>query len=80
MNKKSFDLINALSSFSQIAFSVIIPVAIVIAGGKFIVSKFSLPSGVMVVFIILGTACGFFNMIKYLFMLTSDVNNEKNEE
>lgn len=80
MNKKRFDLVNALSSFTQIALSVIVPVAIVIFGGKYIVERFSLPSGVMIVFIIFGVVCGFFNMIKYLFMLSSGGNDEKNGE
>lgn len=52
--KNKENLFSAYVMASQIGFMVIAPLLLFIWGGSWLVNKFSLPSGVMVIFVILG--------------------------
>lgn len=76
MNKKSFEIANAITSITQAGLTVIVPVIICIWGGNFIVKKFSLPEYVMVIAVVLGVLSGFYSMFKYLFTVTRTQTKE----
>ena len=76
MDKKGFEIATALTSITQVGLSVLVPVAILIWLARFLIQKFNLPDYIMVIAIILGVASGFYNMIRYLLMITETKNKK----
>ena len=67
---KNNDIGKALTAFSQVALTVLSPIAACLVLGKLAVDKLGLPQYVIVIAIILGAISGFYSMIKYIINLT----------
>lgn len=67
---KNNELGKALTAFSQVALTVLSPIAACLVIGKFIVDRFSLPQYVIAIFVVLGAISGFYSMVKYILKIT----------
>lgn len=74
MKNKGFKIAKALTAFTQISLSVLMPVALCIFLAKLTVTKLGWPEFTVVIGIVLGAVSGFYNMIK--FMLALNKNNK----
>lgn len=73
---KNNDILKAIAAFSQIALTVLSPIAACLVIGAFLVSK-GMPQYTLVILIVLGAISGFYSMIKYILNITKNDGAKK---
>ena len=73
---KNNDILKAIAAFSQIALTVLSPIASCLVIGAFLVSK-GMPQYTLVILIVLGAISGFYSMIKYILNITKNDGAKK---
>lgn len=73
---KNNEILKAITAVSQVALTVLSPIAACLVIGAFLVSK-GLPKYTLVIFIILGAISGFYSMIKYILAITKNNGAKK---
>ena len=68
LKRENFKIILALTTVTQAGLSVFSPVVILGVLSKFLISKFNAPDYLFLIAIIVGVFCGFYNMIKFLYI------------
>ena len=67
--RERFKIVVALTSVTQAGLSALVPVVIFIFIAKELIQKFGFPEKTMIFAIIFGVLCGFYNMVKYIYLL-----------
>lgn len=67
---KNNEIVKALSTFSQVALTVMSPIAACLIIGKLLVDKFGLPDYTIAIAVALGAVSGFYSMIKFILSVT----------
>ena len=68
MNRKNFKILLALTTITHAGLSVFAPALVLGFLSKFLINKFSVPDGLFLISIVFGILCGFYNMIKYIYI------------
>ena len=76
MRKENFKIIVAITSVTQAGLSALVPVLIMGLLAKFLIVKFSFPEITMVIAIVFGVISGFYNMIRYIYLLMKRSGDE----
>jgi positive regulator of sigma E activity len=76
--EKSTKILTALTSVTQASLCMIVPAALCIGIGKWLVDKAGFPHFTMVAAIVLGVISGFYSMFKYIIQLVKLNDNRKN--
>ena len=74
--KKNFEFFKALSMITQFALSILTPIILCMLLAGYLKRRFMLGSGIMIIFIIIGAASGFYSMIKLIKTITNSKKDE----
>lgn len=76
--ERNTKIITALTAVTQASLCMIVPIALCMGIGKWLIDKASFPEFTMVAAIVLGVLSGFYSMFKYIIQLIKLNDNNKN--
>ena len=77
--KKTYKIAVAVTSVTQTAMSLLVPLFIFIFGARYLTNRFNLPPFVNILGIILGVVCGFYSSFRYIIAAARVANKDREE-